>query len=153
MKKEIERLIEEISTNEAPASNDSSLANGLPGDKENFLDSAEAYDELRQKQDLRFRERILKSIDAGREARQKTRQKVLACYIVYMALVTAGIFWVIIDPLDKGYSVEIQKLLIGTLMVNLISLAFVIIRYAFSTDVEKQLIQLFNQTGRNKLHK
>lgn len=146
-KEQLNKLIEDVVSD-----NDVSRAERptmLPGTADTSNDIFEDLAVQKENQNLEFRKQILTSINAGRESRQKARNGVMKFYAGYLIVVTIGIFWILIDPMNHHYSRIVDELLIGTLLVNLISLSAVIVKYAFSSEIEKILIQLFDKTNDN----
>lgn len=107
------------------------------------------YHELIESQDVFFRDKIIDAIEAEITSKSRTRKVLLGFYFVYATIVTIVSFYLItLDNVPDA----VKLALVGTLLVNVISIMVVITKYAFSS--EEWLIRQFdtvNHSAKSKL--
>ena len=83
-------------------------------------------------------------------SRKRVRKCLLEFYIAFTSVVTLSTFWVIIDPVSvvrdrqSYYPLSLKITLATTFLVNVLAIIIIMVKYAFSSDTEKKLLQSFD---------
>lgn len=103
--------------------------------QENAKDAVQRHEEDIARH--RMEEEYIAAVKKDFKSRKKVRGKFLNFYIWFMSIVTALIFFVIIDPIGlvKGQSIygdDLKLALVGVFFANLISIALIMVKYSFA---------------------
>ena len=108
-------------------------------------------------QDYQIRQKYIKAVDRDIKSRKKVRGKFLTFYIWFMSIVTALIFFVIIDPVQlvRGqasiYANSLKLALVGVFFANLISIALLMVKYSFAPmDNMREAFEKLSKDHNNK---
>ena len=116
-------------------------------------------DEARSYQDIEFRNKIMGALEEDISSRKRVRKCLLEFYIAFTSVVTLSTFWVIIDPVSvvrdrqSYYPLSLKITLATTFLVNVLAIIIIMVKYAFSSDTEKKLLQSFDGVGNYKVRK
>lgn len=89
-------------------------------------------------QDVQLRAKYIEAVSRDIASRRKVRRTLLNFYIWFTVVITACIFWVVIDPvrLFNGqasfYPLSLKLLLCGAFFANLLSIIILMVRYSFA---------------------
>lgn len=119
--------------------------NGMQGrdieNAQNTVKEISTYRTLQQAisgQDFELRDKYIHAVSKDIKSRKKVRRRLLTFYIWFTIVVTACIFFIVIDPVrllsgkNSFYPLSLKILLCGTFFANIISIIVLMIKYSFA---------------------
>ncbi len=107
-------------------------------------------------QDVKFRDKVLEIIDNDVKSRNSLRNKLLIFYMCFISVVTVATFWILIDPMaiarnrESYYPLSLKITMASTFMINLIAILVIMVKYAFTSSMENNILQHFDEIGFHK---
>lgn len=130
---DIEELLDSLKNDYSHSGNPKIKKSILESEKSDASISEHNFEDDRANDFLKHMD---ESIVNDQESKHKFRRVIILSFSIYFCVVTLLVFFILIDPINHGYSDTIKLSLIGGFFTNLIGLLIIIFKYVFSPTKE-----------------